>query len=64
MKKNKRFSVTVIGFNADTFAINYDGYIISESDYDSFGTKLFEMNAPKSVYNEIKNLSEEFIDII
>lgn len=57
------FSVNVVGFNVETFMINYAGYIKSWHE-DWFGDRVFELEAPQEIYDEIDNLKEEFIEIL
>lgn len=57
------FSVNVVGFNVETFMINYADYIKSwhECWYED---RVFELEAPQEIYDEIDNLKEEFIEIL
>lgn len=63
MEKNVRFGVSVIGCNADTFQENYGEYIQAFRD-DVMGNKVFFLDAPQSVKDEIAGLDEEGIEII
>ena len=62
MKKIK-FEVSVIGCNAATFYGNYKDYVIDQvpSYYDNM---TFTLNAPQNIYDEIKGLNEEGIEIV
>lgn len=62
MEKKVSFSVSVIGCNADTFLENYGEYIKAFRN-DGFGNKVFFLNAPQSVKDEIAGLNEEWIEI-
>ena len=55
MEKKVSFSVSVIGCNADTFLENYGEYIKAFRN-DGFGNKVFFLNAPQSVKDEIAGL--------
>ena len=59
----KTFRVNVIGYNVETFMINYASYIKSwhEGWYDD---RVFELEAPQEIYDEIDNLKEECIEIL
>jgi hypothetical protein len=59
----RTFSVNVIGFNVETFMINYADYIKSWYE-DWFGDRVFELEAPQEIYDEIDNLKEEMIEIL
>ena len=62
MKNKFRFNVSVIGCNADVFFNNYKKYVIDQypSLYDNM---IFALNAPQEIYDEIKGLTEEGIEI-
>ncbi len=62
MEKKVSFSVSVIGCNADTFQENYGEYIQAFRN-DVMGNKVFFLDAPQSVKDEIAGLSEEGIEI-
>lgn len=62
MEKKVSFSVSVIGCNADTFLLNYGEYIQAFRN-DGFGNKVFFLDAPQSVKDEIAGLNEEGIEI-
>lgn len=62
MEKKVSFSVSVIGCNADTFQENYGEYIQAFRN-DWFGNKVFFLDAPQSVKEEIAGLNEEGIEI-
>lgn len=56
------FHVDVIGYNAELFAENYSEYIIdTESAWDNY---CFTLDAPQFIYDEIKELREEAIEIV
>lgn len=59
----RTFSVNVIGFNVETFMINYADYIKSWHE-DLFGDRVFELEAPQEIYDEIAGLKEELIEIL
>lgn len=59
----KTFQVNVIGFNAPVFMINYASYI-TKWEQGWFDDRIFTLNAPDEVYEEISGLTEEFIEII
>ena len=59
----KTFQVNVIGFNIPVFMINYASYII-KWEQSWFDDRIFTLNAPDEVYNEISGLTEEFIEIV
>lgn len=62
MEKKVSFAVNVIGFNADVFQSNYGEYV--QAFRDGFaGDKVFFLQAPKKVYDEIAGLTEEGIEI-
>ena len=59
----RTFEVNVIGFNVKNFMIAYAGYI--KSWHESwFNDRVFELQAPQEIYDEIDNLKEEFIEIL
>ena len=53
----------MVGFNADTFRDNYSEYIKSEHE-GWFDDRVFELEAPQEIYDEIDNLKEELIEIL
>lgn len=57
------FSVNVIECNGEVFQQNYGEYIKAFRD-DYYGNKIFYLYAPKKIYNEILDLTEEGIEII
>lgn len=59
----RTFRVNVVGFNADQFRDNYSEYILSEREgvYDD---RVFELEAPQEIYDEIDDLKEECIEIL
>lgn len=57
------FSVNVIECNAETFQNNYAEYIKAYRN-DNYDNKVFFMEAPENVYDEIKKLEEEGITIM
>lgn len=57
------FSVNVIGFNVETFMIAFAGYIKSWHE-GRFDDRVFELEAPQEIYEEISNLKEECIEIV
>ena len=59
----KTFTVNVVGFNADTFFIVYADYIKSWHE-GWFDDRVFELEAPQEIYDEIDNLKEELIEIL
>jgi len=59
----RTFRVNVIGFNVETFMINYAGYIKSWHE-GWFDDRVFELEAPQEIYDEIDNLKEELIEIL
>ena len=61
--EKRTFEVSVIGCNAATFYSNYEKYIIDQvpSYYDNM---TFTLVAPQEIYDEIKGLAEEGIEII
>jgi len=59
----RTFSVNVIGFNVETFMITYAGYIKSWHE-GWFDDRVFELEAPQEIYDEIDNLKEEMIEIL
>ena len=59
----RTFRVNVVGFNADTFRDNYTEYIKAE-DFGWFDDRVFELEAPQEIYDEIDNLKEEMIEIL
>lgn len=60
---NRTFTVNVIGYNVETFMILYACYIMAwhEGWYDD---RVFELEAPQEIYDEIAGLKEECIEII
>ena len=62
MKNNVRFRVSVIGCNSDTFQENYGEYIQAFRD-GMMGDKVFFLDAPEDVKDEIAGLNEEGIEI-
>lgn len=59
----RTFSVNVIGFNVETFMIRYAGYI--KSWHESwFNDRVFKLQAPQEICDEIAELKEEFIEIL
>lgn len=63
--RNERinFSVSVVGYNAETFTDNYSDYITSDCE-DDFGNHTFSLFAPAQVYDEIADLTEDGIEIM
>ena len=61
--EKRRFEVSVIGCNASVFYGNYKEYVIDQVPqvYDNM---TFTLQAPQEVYDEIKELTEEGIEII
>jgi hypothetical protein len=59
----RTFSVNVIGFNVETFMINYAGYIKSWHE-GWFDDRVFELEAPQEIYDEIDNMKVELIEIM
>lgn len=59
----RTFRVNVVGFNADTFRENYSEYIKSEHE-GWFDDRVFELQAPQEIYDEIAELKEELIEIL
>ena len=59
----RTFRVNVVGFNADTFRDNYSEYIKSEHE-GWFDDRVFELEAPQEIYDEIAGLREELIEIL
>ena len=59
----RTFRVNVVGFNADQFRDNYSEYIKSEHE-GWFDDRVFELEAPQEIYDEIDNLKEELIEIL
>ncbi len=58
------FKVSVIDCNRDTFLYHYDEYVIGEERLP-YGDSLFMVaTEEEEVYNEIKNLKEEGIEIV
>lgn len=59
----RTFKVNVVGFNANTFRDNYSEYI--KSEYDSwFDDRVFVLEAPQEIYDEIAGLKDECIEIL
>lgn len=65
--KNKHFeeifSVSVVGFKADTFRENYSEYIKYE-DEGWFDDRVFVLEAPQEIYDEIAGLKDDCIEIL
>ena len=59
----RTFKVNVIGCNVETFMIAYAGYIKSWHE-GWFDDRVFELEAPQEIYDEIDNLKEELIEIL
>lgn len=59
----RTFRVNVIGFNVPVFMINYASYII-KWEHGWFDDRIFTLNAPAEVYDEISGLTEECIEIL
>lgn len=59
----RKFQVSVVAFNADTFKEKYQKYIKNEHEV-YFENVVFDLQAPQEIYNEINNLKEELIEII
>lgn len=59
----KTFHVNVIGCNVSAFMIAYASYIV-KWEQGWFDDRIFTLDAPTSVYEEISGLAEEFIEII
>lgn len=59
----RTFSVNVIGCNVETFMTTYAGYIKSwhEGWYDD---RVFVLEAPQEIYDEIADLKQECIEIL
>lgn len=57
------FRVNVTGCNVETFMINYAGYIKSWHE-GWFDDRVFELEAPQEIYDEIAGLKEECIEIL
>ena len=55
--------VSVIDCNRDTFLYHYDEYVIGEERLP-YGDSLFTVAATSEVYDEIKTLKEEGIEIV
>lgn len=57
------FKVNVVGFNVKIFMIAYAEYIKSwhESWFDD---RVFELEAPQEIYDEIAGLKDECIEIL
>ena len=57
------FSVSVIGCNAELFEQNYNKFILEGSgDFDT--NRLYTLNADEDVYNEIKDLQDDGIEVV
>ena len=59
----RTFIVNVVGFNADTFRERYSEYIKSEHE-GWFDDRVFELEAPQEIYDEIDNLKDDCIEIL
>lgn len=59
----RTFSVNVIGYNIVPFTIAYAGYIKSWHE-GWFDDRVFVLEAPQDIYDEINNLKEECIEIL
>ena len=59
----KTFRVNVIGCNILAFTLAYSAYI-TKWEQGWFDDRVFTLNAPVEVYNEIDELTEECIEII
>lgn len=59
----RKFRVNVIGFNVEAFMIAYAGYIKSWHE-GWFHDRVFELEAPQEIYDEIDDLKEELIEIL
>lgn len=59
----RTFRVEVIAFNVEAFKENYGKYINKESK-DCYETGIFDMTAPEEVYEEISELTDNFINIV
>ena len=59
----RKFSVNEIGFNVETFMVIYAGYIKSWHE-GWFDDRVFELEAPQEIYDEIADLTEECIEIL
>ncbi len=57
------FSVWVVGYNVKAFMIAYAPYIKRWHEA-WFNERVFDMEAPKEVRDEIADLKEEFIEIM
>jgi hypothetical protein len=62
MSKRVRFGVSVIGCNADTFECKYNKYITSFRD-GAMDNKIFYLDAPQFIKDEISELGEEGIEV-
>ena len=62
MEKNINFSVSVIEVNADKFMEDFGGYVQAFRD-GAMGNKIFYLNAPQSVKDDISKLYEEGIEV-
>lgn len=62
MEKNVKFSVSVIECNADKFMDDFGGYVQAFRD-GYMDNKIFYLNAPQSVKDDISKLSEEGIEV-
>lgn len=60
----KTFRVNVVGFNADTFRERYSEYIKSWHEQRWHDGRVFELEAPQEIYDEIDDLKEECIEIL
>ncbi len=62
MEKNINFSVSVIECNAGKFMDDFGGYVQAFRD-GAMGNKIFYLNAPQSVKDDISKLYEEGIEV-
>lgn len=59
----RKFRVNVIGCNVVAFTIAFAGYIKSWSE-GWFDDRVFALEAPQEIYDQIDNLREECIEIL
>lgn len=59
----KTFQVNVIGCNVLAFMLAFSNYIV-KWEQGWFEDRIFTLNAPAEVYDEISGLTEECIEIL